>query len=82
MSGKRHRYPVRLEADEIGRLVVHFPDLPEALTDGGDVDEALAEASDCLAEALAGRIHRRNTFRSRLPWARECTPSNPIRRWP
>ena len=59
MSGKRYRYPVRLEADEIGRLVVHFPDLPEALTDGGDVDEALAEASECLAEALAGRIHRR-----------------------
>jgi antitoxin HicB len=54
-----YTYPVRLEADEIGRLVVHFPDLPEALTDGADVDEALAEASDCLAEALAGRIHRR-----------------------
>lgn len=49
-------YPARLEADEEGRLVVHFPDLPEALTDGADVVEALAEASDCLSEALASRI--------------------------
>lgn len=58
MSGRCYTYPARLEADEIGRLVVHFPDLPEALTDGADEAEALAEASDCLSEALAGRIHR------------------------
>ena len=58
MSGMRYNYPVRLEADEIGRIVVHFPDLPEALTDGADEEEALAEASDCLSEALAGRIRR------------------------
>jgi antitoxin HicB len=49
-------YPARLESDEEGRLVVHFPDLPEALTDGADVTEALTEASDCLSEALASRI--------------------------
>src|SRR5205807_7593083 len=49
-------YPARLEADEDGRLVVHFPDLPEALTDGADEPEALAEAADCLSEALAARI--------------------------
>jgi len=36
--------------------VVHFPDLPEALTDGADVAEALIEASDCLSTALAARI--------------------------
>jgi len=54
----RYTYPARLEADEDGRLVVHFPDLPEALTDGADEVEALSEASDCLSEALAGRIHR------------------------
>jgi len=62
MSGMRYSYPVRLEADEIGRLVVHFPDLPEALTDGADEEEALAEASDCLSEALAGRIHRQEAI--------------------
>ena len=51
-------FPARLEPDEGGRLVVHFPDLPEALTDGADEAEALAEAADCLSEALAGRINR------------------------
>jgi antitoxin HicB len=51
-------FPARLKPDEEGRLVVHFPDLPEALTDGADEAEALAEAADCLSEALAGRINR------------------------
>jgi antitoxin HicB len=51
-------FPARLEPDQVGRLVVHFPDLPEALTDGADEAEALAEATDCLSEALAGRINR------------------------
>lgn len=67
MSSRRYTYPVRLEADEIGRLVVHFPDLPEALTDGADEGEALAEASDCLSEALAGRIHRQQEIPTPSP---------------
>ena len=58
MATGRYGFPARLEPDEEGRLVVHFPDLPEALTDGGDEAEALAEAADCLSEALAGRINR------------------------
>lgn len=53
----RYGFPARLEPDEEGRLVVHFPDLPETLTDGTDKAEALAEAADCLSEALAGRIN-------------------------
>ncbi len=57
MIADRYTFPVRLEPDEAGRLVVHFPDLPEALTDGADIAEALAEAADCLSEALAGRIN-------------------------
>ena len=48
--------PARLKPDEEGRLVVHFPDLPEALTDGADEVEALTEASDCLSTALAARM--------------------------
>jgi predicted RNase H-like HicB family nuclease len=35
---------------------VRFPDLPDALTDGADPAEALAEAADCLSAALASRI--------------------------
>ncbi len=53
MTRTPNSYPARLESDEEGRLVVHFPDLPEALTDGADVAEALTEASDCLSTALA-----------------------------
>src|SRR6266446_6746817 len=49
-------FSAQLEPDEEGRLVVHFPDLPEALTDGADEAEALTEAADCLSEALAARI--------------------------
>ncbi|MGE5270395.1 MAG: type II toxin-antitoxin system HicB family antitoxin [Thiohalocapsa sp.] len=62
MSARRYTYPARLEPDEDGRPVVHFPDLPEALTDGADEPEALVEASDCLSEAPAGRIHRRENI--------------------
>ncbi len=58
MATGRYGFPVRLERDDENRLVVHFPDLPEALTDGADEAEALAEAADCLSEALAGRINR------------------------
>jgi antitoxin HicB len=51
-----YRYRATLEPDEEGRVLVRFPDLPEALTDGADVAEALAEAVDCLSEALASRM--------------------------
>ncbi|MGI8743120.1 MAG: type II toxin-antitoxin system HicB family antitoxin [Bryobacteraceae bacterium] len=37
---------------------VRFPDLPEALTGGEDIEDGLAQAADCLAEAIAGRIAR------------------------
>src|SRR5438876_8711219 len=51
-----YSYPATLDPDADGRLVVHFPALPEALTDGADEAEALREAADCLSEALASRI--------------------------
>ncbi len=39
-----------------GTVLVSFPDLPEALTEGGDAEDAMAQAVDCLDEAIAGRI--------------------------
>lgn len=49
-------YPAILKKDVEGRLLVRFPDLPEALTDGGTEEEALREAADALSEALMSRI--------------------------
>lgn len=52
-------YPVMLTPDETdGGFVVTFPDLPEAITQGEDVPDALAQAADALEEAIAGRIRR------------------------
>jgi len=39
-----------------GGFVVTFPDVPEAITQGDDIAEALEQAADCLEEAIAGRI--------------------------
>ncbi len=55
----RYVYPVTLEPDESGRVVASFPDVPEALTDGADEGEALAEARDALRAALAGYVQAR-----------------------
>ena len=49
-------WPASLNQDDDGRVQVRFPDFPEALTDGADEAEALAEAADCLAQAVAARI--------------------------
>ncbi len=51
-----YAYPCRLERDEDGRVTATFPDVPEAITDGRDVAEALAMAEDALAVALAGYV--------------------------
>jgi antitoxin HicB len=52
-----YAYPARLEQQPNGGFLVSFPDLPEALTDGDDLAAALANAADCVSEALAGRIN-------------------------
>jgi antitoxin HicB len=49
-------WPAMLVPDDEGRVQVRFPDFPEALTDGAGEREALTEAADCLAEAVAARI--------------------------
>lgn len=42
------RYPVTLTPDDNGSVVVTFPDVPEAITYGDTVEEALARAPDAL----------------------------------
>jgi antitoxin HicB len=52
-------YPASFLPEENGKgFHVRFPDLPEALTGGDDLQDTLAQAADCLAEAIAGRIVR------------------------
>lgn len=46
-------YPVILEAQPEGGFVVTFPDVPEAITQGEDPDEALLYTIDALESALS-----------------------------
>ena len=46
------RYPVRLKAAEEGGYVVTFPDIPEAITQGEDRNDALHHAAEALETAL------------------------------
>ncbi|MEO7853680.1 MAG: type II toxin-antitoxin system HicB family antitoxin [Rubrivivax sp.] len=52
-------YPVTLEAQPEGGFVVTFPDVPEAITQGEDEDEALLYAVDALETALSFYIEAR-----------------------
>ena len=45
-------FPVHLEPAEEGGFVVTFPDIPEAITQGEDVEDALVHAADALESAL------------------------------
>lgn len=53
-------YPATLRPEDKGAYTVTFSDLPEAITSGVDVPDALEQAADCLQEALAGRIVRKD----------------------
>jgi antitoxin HicB len=56
-------YPATLTPDaQDGGFVVTFVDVPEAITQGDDVPEALQQAADCLDEAIAGRIRRHDAI--------------------
>ena len=46
------RYPAHLELQKEGGYVVTFPDIPEAITQGEGVNDALSHAADVLESAL------------------------------
>jgi antitoxin HicB len=61
-------YPATLTPDaQDGGFVVTFVDVPEAITQGDDVLEALQHAADCLEEAMGGRIRRRDDIPKASP---------------
>ena len=63
----RYSYPVDLHEEPEGGFSVTFPDFDEAFTDGDSFAEAISEAADCLEEALAGRILRRDDIPAPSP---------------
>lgn len=52
-------YPVILDEQPEGGFVVTFPDVPEAITQGEDEDEALLYAAEVLETALSFYVEAR-----------------------
>ena len=56
-SSTRMAWPVNLEQQPDGSVLVSFPDIPQALTEGATIADALSEAEDCLIATLGGYIN-------------------------
>jgi len=69
-------YPATFRRDAKGRIVVGFPDLLEAHTDGRNMAEAVEEAVDCLGSVLAFRIAEKSKIpaSSRLKRGQRLVP--------
>ena len=52
-------WPVDLQRQEDGTILVSFRDIPEALTEGATKADALTQARDCLIAALGGYVGER-----------------------
>ena len=57
-------YPANLKRQKDGHILVAFPDIPEALTEGRTLSEASHEAQDALLSALGGYINARRSIPS------------------
>lgn len=55
-------YPVDLTPDDNDTVLVTFPDVPEAITFGDDIDEALLRAVDALESALSFYVDARQAL--------------------
>lgn len=58
------RYPVRLRPAKEGGYIVTFPDIPEAITQGDDIDDALLHGADALESALEFYFEKRRAVPS------------------
>ena len=63
-------YPITIEPDDNGTLLVSFVDIPEAHTFADDEDEITARATDCVLTALEGYMKDRRPI---PPPSREVT---------
>ena len=48
-------YPAVFERETDGRYSINFPDLPEAITCGDDLNHGIEMAKECLGMCLEGR---------------------------
>jgi antitoxin HicB len=61
-------YPATLTPDiQDGGFIVTFVDVPEAITQGDEVPDALHQAADCLEEAMVERIRRHDDIPKASP---------------
>jgi antitoxin HicB len=66
----RFAYPIelsRMTEEDGGIWLVTFPDWNNAVTDGDDIPEALANARDCLEEMIAYHIRKREPISAPSP---------------
>lgn len=53
----KFKYPAKFKRNKKeGGFLITFRDIPEAITQAETLEECFLEASDCLEEAIAGRI--------------------------
>ena len=64
---QRLAWPVDLQRQEDGAILVSFPDIPEALTEGGTETDALTQARDCLIAAIGGYVGERRPIPNPSP---------------
>jgi len=57
MEDRTYQYPAIFAAAEEGGFVITFPDIPEAITQGENVSDAIEQGADALEEAIIGRIN-------------------------
>ena len=50
------KYPAKIQKEEDGTFFVSFPDIPEALTQGATMEEALFNASEVLTLSMEYRL--------------------------
>ena len=61
---QRLEWPVKLQRQDDGSILLTFPDIPEALTEADTEAGALMQGQDCLIAALGGYIGDRRA----VPW--------------
>jgi antitoxin HicB len=55
-------YPVTVERDDNGTMLVRFPDFPEAISYGDDIEDALRHAQDALSTTIGAYLKDRRAI--------------------